>query len=136
MSGADPAAFEADAARYGLTIRGILHPDADPALPAKTQTLLLLGPDEPQFWDVFAASPEATGGARNPMDRWSARVLADLARRWDGHAVLPTDGPPFPPFSLGIRWCKLRRALGMGRPQSGQSGASSRSVMRLRMGRG
>nr|WP_229583293.1 ferredoxin [Paracoccus sp. S-4012] len=46
----------------------------------------------------MVASPEWQDGEPNPVDRWSARVIGALAAGWDGRAVLPSDGPPYPPF--------------------------------------
>lgn len=63
--------------------------------------VLLLGPDEPDFWDRFTASPEYQDNAAHPLDRWSLRQVGALAQAWGGHAVLPYDGPPWPPF---LQW--------------------------------
>ena len=63
-----------------------------------TGQAVLLGPDEPRFWPLFQSSPEARDGAAHPLDRWSARVIGALAEGWGGRAVLPYDGPPWPPF--------------------------------------
>nr|WP_245216344.1 ferredoxin [Sagittula salina] len=81
-----------------MTIRGGLYPQADPSLPDGTGTLLLIGPDEPRFWPLFAAAPEYTDGAPDPMDRWSKRILPALAAPYGGTALFPSDGPPYPPF--------------------------------------
>ncbi len=62
------------------------------------QTLVLIGPDEPAFWDRFTDSPEYHDGAADPMDRWSRRVLTDIATQVGGKAVFPFGGPPFEPF--------------------------------------
>lgn len=60
--------------------------------------VVLLGPDEPAFWPRFQDSPEYADGAPNPLDRWSHRQVGALAQSWGGRAVLPYDGPPWPPF--------------------------------------
>lgn len=97
------AGFARDAGAHGLAVRGALRPSSDPSLPAGTGTLILLGPDEPGFWRLFAAAPEARDGAPDPLDRWSARIVGGLARAWGGTAILPSDGPPYPPF---IGWAR------------------------------
>lgn len=97
------AALQAAASAHGLTIRGGLHPGPDPTLPEGTQTLLMIGPDEPRFWPIFAASPEYADGLADPMDRWSKRILPALAAPLGGTALFPSDGPPYPPF---IAWAK------------------------------
>ena len=71
------------------------------AAPDGGGSVLLLGPREPGFWPAFTASPEYADGNPDPIDRWSKRVIGALARRWQGRAVFPSDGPPYPPF---IRW--------------------------------
>ncbi|MFD1341058.1 ferredoxin [Litorisediminicola beolgyonensis] len=97
------AGFERAARAVGLAVRGVLHPAPDPSLPEDTGTLLMLGPDEPAFWPLFAAAPEARDGRPDPLDRWSARVVGGLAADWGGAAILPSDGPPYPPF---IAWAQ------------------------------
>ena len=74
-----------------LDIFGALHAQ-------KGGTILLLGPREPGFWQNFTLSPEYSDGLPDPLDRWSKRVISDLAREAGGHAVFPSDGPPYPPF--------------------------------------
>ena len=64
---------------------------------ADAQTLVMLGPDEPVFWDVFRASPEFSA-PENPMDLWSKRVLGSVATATGGRAIFPSDGPPYAPF--------------------------------------
>ncbi|WP_146591749.1 ferredoxin [Puniceibacterium confluentis] len=97
------AAIEVEAQAHALTIRGAIHPVADPHVPADCQTLVMLGPDEPAFWQVFAASAEHGDGQPDPLDRWSRRVVGSLAEQFGGQAILPSDGPPYPPF---LRWAR------------------------------
>lgn len=83
----------------GLSLLGGLHPEPDaPHLPPGTGTLLLLGPGEPGFWSRVTASPEFADGAADPLDRWSRRVIGDLARALGGTALFPFGGPPWLPF--------------------------------------
>lgn len=97
----DLAWVEAGARRAGLRLRGAFHPGPDDAAPEGCETLLLLGPDEPAFWDIFTASPEYRDAEADPLDRWSRREIGTLARDWQGTAIFPSDGPPYAPF---IRW--------------------------------
>lgn len=62
------------------------------------QTVLLLGPRPPDFWPVFAASPEANDRAPDPMDRWSRRIIDGLAQDLSARALYPFGGPPYHPF--------------------------------------
>lgn len=81
-----------------LTVLGGFHPDAhDPDLPA-CKTLLLLGPNEPAFWPHLQSAPEGRDGLRDPVDRWSARVIGDWAAELGAQALFPFGGPPHLPF--------------------------------------
>lgn len=80
-----------------LCIRGAFHPTDMPGI----GTLVMLGPDEPAFWPVFSASPEAQDGQPSPMDRWSARVIGGLAGELGAQPFYPFGGPPHAPF---FRW--------------------------------
>ena len=53
-------------------------------------------------WEKFAASAEYRDGAANPLDRWSLRVLPEIATETGALDVrYPFGGPPYEPF---IRW--------------------------------
>lgn len=62
-------------------------------------TVLLISPDEPDFWPIFTISDEYHDGETDPMDRWSKRVIGTWASQVGGQAVYPSDGPPYPPFA-------------------------------------
>ncbi|WP_424940891.1 ferredoxin [Aliiroseovarius sp. S253] len=85
----------AEARAVHLDVFGMLHDGGD--------TIFLLGPHEPGFWAAFSDTNEARDGAADPIDRWSKRVIGDLAQRWGGVAVFPSDGPPYPPFQAWAR---------------------------------
>ena len=84
----------------GLDIYGAFHPNADDMSCAKT--LVMLGPST-DFWDIFTTSPEYVDKARDPIDRWSSRVLTSLANTLSARAIFPFGGPPYAPF---IAWAK------------------------------
>ena len=84
-----------------LDIFGGLVPEPDDGAPAGCLALLLLGPAEPGFWSMFTASVEYRDGASNALDRWSARVIGELASEIGGQALFPFGGPPYLPF---IKW--------------------------------
>ena len=63
-------------------------------------TRVLCGTDR-GWWAVFRASPEHGDGAKDPVDRWSKRILGALARQIGAEAHFPSDGPPYAPF---IAW--------------------------------
>ncbi|WP_333712094.1 ferredoxin [Yoonia sp.] len=61
-------------------------------------TITLIGPDEPRFWDIFTASAEFRDAAADPMDRWSLRVIGDVAEALKAEPLFPFGGPPYHPF--------------------------------------
>lgn len=97
------ASLAASAAPHGLAILGGFHPRPGDQAPEGCGTLLLLGPQGTAFWPHFRRSPEARDGARDPLDRWSRRVIGTLAGGVGGRAVFPFDGPPWLPFQAWAR---------------------------------
>ncbi len=65
--------------------------------------LVLIGPDEPAFWPHFQLSAEASDGQPDPLDRWSRRILDQVAADFDAQALFPFGGPPFHPFQTWAR---------------------------------
>jgi len=91
------AKLAAALAPHGLGVLGIAPPrGAD--LPADILCIVLVGPARPGFWPGLRAQPEFRDGAPDPLDRWSRRVLDDLAGRLDAISLYPFGGPPFQPF--------------------------------------
>ncbi len=88
----------AHAADAGLMIAGIAPVLPADGLAAGLRTLVLLAPDEPGFWTRFRAAPEYDDGRADPLDRWSRRVIGDIAGACGGTAIFPFDGPPYFPF--------------------------------------
>ena len=70
---------------------------------ADIRTIVLAGMVGREGWDAFAASPEASDGFADPLDRWSRRLIEALARELGGKALFPFGGPPFLPFQ---RWAQ------------------------------
>lgn len=95
--------IEQAAAKHRLEIFGAFHPDATDGLPDAGGTLVLLGPDGPTFWEYFQAQPEYNDGKPDSLDRWSERVVDDLARSFSGQSFFPFGGPPYQPF---IAWAR------------------------------
>lgn len=53
----------------------------------------------PGMWPRFQAAPEARDGAPDPLDRWSKRILHEVAEICGATGLaFPSDGPPYPPF--------------------------------------
>jgi hypothetical protein len=70
---------------------------------ADMRTIVLAGMVGREGWNAFAASPEASDGFADPLDRWSRRQIESLARELGGRALFPFGGPPFLPFQ---RWAQ------------------------------
>ncbi len=82
-----------------LRVRGGFHPDDIPGI----GTLILFGPDEPAFWPAFTESVEFNDGQPDPLDRWSAREIGQMAADLGATAFFPFGGPPWHSF---IRWAR------------------------------
>lgn len=130
---------------HGLRIMGgFAVAEDDPDL-AGHLAVFLLGPEDSRFWPLFAASPEFHDGAPDPVDRWSRRVLGELAEQTGGTAYFPFGGPPhFPFYSWALRsgrthvspirflvdneaglWASFRGAIAFDTPQTLPSPLSS-----------
>ncbi len=91
---------EIDAAilRIRLRIFGGFHPDMSDDVPDNCRTLLMLGPNEPGFWDHVSAQPEIGDGRPDPLDRWSRRAVEPIAAALGAVPLFPFGGPPWLPF--------------------------------------
>ncbi len=67
----------------------------------RPQTLVLAGAVGGSLWPAFRASLEARDGRSDPLDRWTRRVLGEVAHRLGAVALYPFGGPPHYPFQ---RW--------------------------------
>lgn len=95
--------IQARSRRDALDVFGAFHPGPDDAAPNGAGTILLLGPDEPGFWERFTTSPEFNDRQPDPIDRWSARVIGTIATEIGAKALFPFGGPPYRPF---IAWAQ------------------------------
>ncbi len=96
----------------GLIVMGALHPRVAGTQQLDGGTLVLLGAG-PEFWPVLKDSAEWSGA--DPVDRWSTRVIGQLAQELGAQPHFPFGGPPYAPF---IDW-----ALKSGRTFSSPVGA-------------
>ena len=71
---------------YNLTIFGSLAGDAG--------SIILLGPHEPGYWPVLCASQEWQDGGPDPVDRWSHRVISQLAQETGSKPYFPFGAHP------------------------------------------
>jgi hypothetical protein len=97
------AEIAAQALPHGLAPLGAFHPAPEDGAPEGCGTLVLLGPDGPDFWPTFLASAEYRDGAPDPLNRWSERVVGALARAFGAQPLFPFGGPPWQPFTAWAR---------------------------------
>ena len=91
----------------GLAPRGGFHPGPEDGVPplgdgAAPGTVVLAGMTGERGWEAFLASAEF-GSSPDPLDRFSRRVLGELAAALGAQALFPFGGPPFLPF---LRWAQ------------------------------
>ncbi|MDA8585908.1 ferredoxin [Rhodobacteraceae bacterium] len=93
--------IEALAKPHHLTCFGALHATADDNV--GRGTIVLLGPAEPGFWPHFTASSEYNDGAPDPVDRWSTRVITEMADELGATALFPFGQPARPFIGWALR---------------------------------
>ena len=69
------------------------------------QTLLLIGSTGPSIWPRFTASPEFKDGIRDPLDRYTKRILTGIAALHGLSPLFPWEGPPYHPFQQWAQNC-------------------------------
>lgn len=89
--------------RVNLDLLGVADPHAGDPVPEGCRAIALFGPHEPGFWDAFTASPEGRDGGTDPIDRWSTRVVGQLADTLGGTARFPFGAPHAPFISWALR---------------------------------
>ncbi len=106
MTGARRSELEAAVTAAGLVPRGVVRLAPEDGVAAfadgrAARGLLLVGWRGRAGWAGFAGAAERRDGVADPLDRWSRRVIGELAERFDARALFPFEGPPWWPFQ---RW--------------------------------
>jgi len=91
---------------HGLAIGGGFHPTAADGVPAMAdgrpvETLYLVANLGGAMWPALSRSPEFADDAPHSLDRWTGRVLRQVAEDAGAMALFPFGGPPWLPFQ---RW--------------------------------
>ena len=73
-------------APHGLILRGGFHPESDEAGLEDVGTVLLVGNAGGAMWKAFAPHID---GERNPLDRWTKRVIDPIAEKFGARAIYP-----------------------------------------------
>ena len=79
--------------QQGLHVLGAFNP-ADPNAP---KNAVLIGNVGQNMWRVFSKSPEYLDSDLNPMDRWSNRIIGEIAERYQAEPHYPFE-QPYQPF--------------------------------------
>ena len=91
------AQIESMAADNALEVMGVV-PDGSAALPEGLRSLVLLGPRGAGFWEEFARTAEYLDADPDPLDRWSKRVIGEMAETLGAQALFPFGATPPNPF--------------------------------------
>ena len=91
----------------GFVVRGGFHAQPDDELPAGVHSIVLIGTTGACGFARFRHSHE-WGTVSDPMDRYSERVIAALARKLSARVVFPQQGPPWWPFQ---RWASRAESV-------------------------
>ncbi len=67
----DLSGITALAGPHGLFVAGVV--------PDGAQSIVILSPAEPDFWPHLKRQPEYADGQPDPIDRWSVRVIGEMA---------------------------------------------------------
>jgi len=84
---------------HGLILRGGFHPLPHEAGLEAIATVVLIGNAGGAVWDAFAPDID---GERNPLDRWTRRVIDPIAETFGARAVYPfgAAAPSFQSWAL------------------------------------
>ena len=91
-------ALDDDIKAEGLSILGDLPVSPSDPVPEGTRSILMLGPDEPNFWKIFKDSKEYKDKKPDPLDRWSKRIIDNIAKKNNCAPLYPFGGEPYKPF--------------------------------------
>lgn len=110
MTGPAAAALTERLAAAGFLCLGGFNAADGSVLPALTdgapaRSLLLIGSTGPSVWSRLTDSPEWGDGKADPLDRYTRRLLTDIALTEGFSAVFPFEGPPYHPFQQWATRC-------------------------------
>lgn len=104
------AEIESQVSAAGFLVVGSFFPEDKTELPSSSDpsaslALVLIGSAGPAFWQAFQTSPEFSDTNPDPMDRFTRRVLTQIAAELGLEVLFPFDGPPYFPFQRWARAC-------------------------------
>ena len=99
----------------GMVLLGTFAPSPGDGVPSLShepvRTVAVIGNAGPALWRAFAAARTAADPdtiERDPLDRWTRRVLDPIALEFGADVLYPFGGPPWHPFQ---RWAKRTGTL-------------------------
>ncbi|MTH97843.1 hypothetical protein [Roseibium sp. RKSG952] len=97
-------------AARGFLLVGGFDPKPDDHVPVPNTgsppvQVLVIGSTAPQIWPVFSHSPEFVDGQPDPLDRYTKRVLTQVAEAFGVDHAFPFEGPPYHPFQRWAQRC-------------------------------
>ncbi|MEQ9491442.1 MAG: ferredoxin [Alphaproteobacteria bacterium] len=81
--------------QHGLILRGAFHTQPGDTVTETVGTIALVGNAGPDLWTHFRAERR---DEKNPLDRWTKRIVNRIAEELGASAAYPSDGPPYHPF--------------------------------------
>ena len=88
--------------KKGLEVVCYFNPDRSDSVCPTIRTIILIGTKEPHFWYIFKKSKQYREKKKDPLDRWSKKILQKIALNFDAKPFFPFEAP-FQPF---IAWAK------------------------------
>ncbi|MBK8157616.1 MAG: hypothetical protein IPK59_02050 [Rhodospirillaceae bacterium] len=91
---------------HGMALRGGFAVEPRDSVPSlkdgrAARSLLLIGNVGGGMWPAFASSGALSDPHPDRMDRWTTRVIDEIAAEHDATPLYPFSGPPYHPFQ---RW--------------------------------
>ena len=90
-----------------LDIVGSFNPERSDNICSKLRTILLVGPKEPFFWDVFKKSSKYRDNKENSLNRWK-KTIVEIVIKSNARSFFPFE-VLFQPF---IDWAKKCSTMG------------------------
>lgn len=94
--------------QYGLRLRGGFHPNPDEGIEAfledrrfcsPVRSVLIIGNVGSEIWSHFSDARERGEASQiDPLDSWVRVVVSDIAEDLGAGVIMPSGGPPYPPF--------------------------------------
>ena len=88
--------------KNSLDIESYFNPDGSDNICSKVRTILLIGLEEPYFWDGFKKSREYEDNKENPLDRWSKKTIEEIAIKLSARSFFPFEAP-FSHLLIGLK---------------------------------